>query len=42
MKSKQHNSLRAAYSFYNVSTVTPWPTLIQDMLISAKQVSIHQ
>ncbi|CAH8834368.1 unnamed protein product [Trichobilharzia szidati] len=38
MKSKQHNSLRAAYSFYNVSTVTPWPALIQDMLISAKQL----
>ncbi|KAH8851760.1 Glycylpeptide N-tetradecanoyltransferase 1 [Schistosoma japonicum] len=38
MKCKQHNSLRAAYSFYNVSTITPWPALIQDMLISAKQL----
>ena len=39
MKNKQHSNLRAAYSFYNVSTVTPWKSLIQDMLIMAHQVS---
>ncbi|VEN54848.1 unnamed protein product [Callosobruchus maculatus] len=29
----------AAYSFYNVSTSTPWPELMTDALISAKQLS---
>ncbi|GAA55704.1 glycylpeptide N-tetradecanoyltransferase [Clonorchis sinensis] len=38
MKSQQHSTLRAAYSFYNAATVTPWPALIQDMLIVAKQL----
>ncbi|VDP82463.1 unnamed protein product [Echinostoma caproni] len=38
MKCKQHSTLRAAYSFYNAATVTPWPALIQDMLIMAKQL----
>ena len=33
-----HKSLKAAYSFYNVSTVTPWDVLIQDALIVAKNV----
>ncbi|XP_045168087.2 glycylpeptide N-tetradecanoyltransferase 2-like [Mercenaria mercenaria] len=31
-----HKSLKAAYSFYNVSTVTPWVDLMQDALIIAK------
>ena len=34
-----HKSLKAAYSFYNVSTVTPWVDLMQDALIIAKNVS---
>nr|CAH7727016.1 unnamed protein product [Callosobruchus chinensis] len=34
-----HKSLKAAYSFYNVSTVTPWTELMTDALISAKQLS---
>lgn len=33
-----HKSLKAAYSFYNVSTVTPWDVLIQDALIVAKNM----
>ncbi|XP_030755025.1 glycylpeptide N-tetradecanoyltransferase 1 [Sitophilus oryzae] len=33
-----HKSLKAAYSFYNVSTKTPWIDLMQDALISAKQL----
>jgi len=31
-----HKSLRAAYSFYNVSTKTPWSSLMLDALIFAK------
>jgi len=31
-----HKKLQAAYSFYNVSTVTPWVDLIGDALILAK------
>ncbi|KAL4222954.1 glycylpeptide N-tetradecanoyltransferase [Mactra antiquata] len=31
-----HKTLKAAYSFYNVSTVTPWVDLMQDALIVAK------
>lgn len=34
-----HKSLKAAYSFYNVSTVTPWVDLMQDALIVAKNVN---
>ncbi|XP_055679514.1 glycylpeptide N-tetradecanoyltransferase [Lutzomyia longipalpis] len=34
-----HKYVKAAYSFYNVSTVTPWPQLIQDALISAKTLN---
>jgi glycylpeptide N-tetradecanoyltransferase len=34
-----HKSLKAAYSFYNVSTVTPWVDLMQDALIIAKNVN---
>lgn len=32
-----HNTLRAAYSFYNVSGKTPWEDLMGDALILAKQ-----
>lgn len=31
-----HKSLKAAYSFYNVSTKTPWVDLMNDALIMAK------
>lgn len=31
-----HHTLKAAYSFYNVSMLTPWVELMQDALISAK------
>ncbi|GLV38320.1 N-myristoyl transferase [Carabus blaptoides fortunei] len=33
-----HKSLKAAYSFYNVSTRTAWIDLMSDALISAKQL----
>ncbi|GFO46427.1 glycylpeptide n-tetradecanoyltransferase [Plakobranchus ocellatus] len=33
-----HKSLRAAYSFYNASTKTPWVDLMQDALIIAKNM----
>lgn len=39
MHHQTHKTLRAAYSFYNVSTVTPWLQLMQDALISARNVS---
>lgn len=32
-----HKNLKAAYSFYNVSKSTPWISLMNDALISAKQ-----
>ena len=32
-----HNNLKAAYSFYNVSTVTPWVDLIGDALVLARK-----
>ena len=34
-----HKTLKAAYSFYNVSTDTPWIDLMNDALISAKQLN---
>lgn len=34
-----HKTLKAAYSFYNVSTITPWIELMTDALISARNVS---
>ncbi|XP_046846137.1 glycylpeptide N-tetradecanoyltransferase 2-like [Xenia sp. Carnegie-2017] len=37
MKHPTHKSLNAAYSFYNVSTVTPLSDLMQNALIIAKQ-----
>ena len=33
-----HKTLKAAYSFYNVSTLTPMHDLMQDALIAAKSV----
>lgn len=33
-----YRTLKAAYSFYNVSTKTPWIELMQDALISARDV----
>ncbi|XP_048754458.1 glycylpeptide N-tetradecanoyltransferase 2-like [Ostrea edulis] len=38
MHHPQHKLLKAAYSFYNVSTVTPWVDLMQDALIVAKNM----
>ena len=38
MSHPTHNKLKAAYSFYNVSTVTPWVDLMGDALILAKKV----
>ena len=38
MHHQTHKSLRAAYSFYNVSSATPWLDLMQDALISARNV----
>jgi glycylpeptide N-tetradecanoyltransferase len=40
MSHPTHKSLRAAYSFYNVSTKTAWPELMSDALIVAKKVCI--
>ena len=40
MSHPTHNKLKAAYSFYNVSTVTPWVDLIGDALVLAKKVII--
>lgn len=34
-----HKVLKAAYSFYNVSGKTPWIDLMNDALISAKQLN---
>lgn len=39
MHHSTYRTLKAAYSFYNVSTKTPWVDLMQDALISAKNVS---
>nr|XP_014095300.1 glycylpeptide N-tetradecanoyltransferase [Bactrocera oleae] len=35
-----HKTVRAAYSFYNVSSKTPWLELMNDALISAKNVHL--
>ena len=32
-----HKSLKAAYSFYNASTSTPWTQLMNDALVTAKK-----
>jgi hypothetical protein len=36
-----HKTLKAAYSFYNVSTATSWVDLMGDALVSAKNVSTN-
>lgn len=36
-----YRTLKAAYSFYNVSTKTPWVDLMQDALISARDVRYY-
>ncbi|KAL3270448.1 hypothetical protein HHI36_020999 [Cryptolaemus montrouzieri] len=38
MHHPNHKNLKAAYSFYNVSTVTPWIDLMNDALVSAKSL----
>lgn len=40
MHHQTHKTLKAAYSFYNVSTTTPWLELMMDALISARDVSL--
>ena len=40
MHHAMHKTLKAAYSFYNVSTITSWVDLMTDALISAKIVSL--
>jgi len=35
---KEHKLLKAAYSFYNVSTKTPWDVLMTDALVLAKSL----
>lgn len=37
MHHPQHKQIKAAYSFYNVSTKTPWKELMNDALIVAKK-----
>jgi N-myristoyl transferase len=39
MNHEVHKSIKAAYSFYNVSFKTKWVDLMQDALITAKNVS---
>ncbi len=41
MHHPHHKSLKAAYSFYNVSTRTNWVDLMQDALTMAKSVSTY-
>merc|ERR1719209_1945784 len=36
MHHPNYKTLKAAYSFYNVSTTTPWKVLMKDTLITAK------
>ncbi|XP_064648041.1 glycylpeptide N-tetradecanoyltransferase 2-like [Lineus longissimus] len=38
MHHKVHKTLKAAYSFYNVSTKTPWVDLMQDALTMARNM----
>lgn len=38
MNHPTHKTLKAAYSFYNVSTSTPWADLMGDALVLAKKV----
>jgi len=39
MNHPTHNTIKAAYSFYNVSTITPWADLMGDALILAKKAN---
>lgn len=39
MHHPQYKTLKAAYSFYNVATKTPLVTLMNDLLIMAKNVT---
>ena len=41
MNHPQHKVLKAAYSFYNVATRTPLNDLMNDLLISAKNVNTY-
>lgn len=38
MQNPRYTNLRAAYSFYNFATATPWSALMKEALIKAKQV----
>lgn len=40
MQHPVHKTVRAAYSFYNVSTKTPWLELMNDALISARNIQM--
>jgi len=40
MNNPQYNILKAAYSYYNVSTKTPMNDLMNDLLISAKNIGM--
>lgn len=40
MHHPMHKTLRVAFSFYNVSTKTPWLELINDAIISAKNMEM--
>lgn len=40
MNNPQYNILKAAYSYYNVSTKTPLKDLMSDLLISAKNIGM--
>lgn len=42
MHHPQYKTLRAAYSFYNVATKTPLNDLVNDLLISAKNVVLKK
>ena len=39
LRHPKYKTLRAAYSFYNVSTKIPWEVLMKDSLIFAKNVN---
>ena len=39
MNHPTHNTIKAAYSFYNVSTATSWPDLMGDALVLAKKAN---
>ena len=41
MSHPTYNSLKAAYSFYNVSNTTPWVDLMGDALVLAKKVKLN-